>query len=137
MKFYHSKYSALPGTSLNEVLPLARKEFHIIQKRNPRRQPYIRSAYFKKDKIFINLYWEHLAQKHRADKVRRLKFYKCSIDLLRNTTITPEVVLEHSQLLYRFYGESADGRKFCVQVKMEQRTGRKDFISAFPTHDKK
>ena len=34
-------------------------------------------------------------------------------------------------LLYRFYGVTKDGNYFCVQVKEDKRTKRKDFMSVF------
>ncbi|MCA9342472.1 hypothetical protein KC950_00445 [Candidatus Saccharibacteria bacterium] len=63
MRVHKSKYGKLPGTSHKEVMKAARKEYHAIQKRSPRLQAYIRSAYFKKDKIFINIFWDHVKQK--------------------------------------------------------------------------
>ncbi|MDZ7786484.1 MAG: hypothetical protein U5L95_05195 [Candidatus Saccharibacteria bacterium] len=54
MGVYKSKYGQLPGTDLKELTKLARAKYHAIQKRSPRRAPYVRSKYFTKDKIFIN-----------------------------------------------------------------------------------
>ena len=34
-------------------------------------------------------------------------------------------------MLHRFYGVTKDGVYFCVQVKEDKRTGRKDFMSVF------
>ena len=36
-----------------------------------------------------------------------------------------------SCLLHRFYGVTKDGKEFCVQVKQNKRSGRKDFILGF------
>lgn len=33
--------------------------------------------------------------------------------------------------MHRFYGITKDGHEFCVQIKQNKRTGRKDFISVF------
>ncbi len=60
MGIYKSKFGKLHGSSYDELAPLARKEFQTIKKLT-KRQPYVRSTYFKKDKIFISLFWEHLA----------------------------------------------------------------------------
>jgi hypothetical protein len=132
MNYYESKYNVLPGTSYEEVLKLARGQFHAIQKRNPRRQAYIRSQYFNKDKIFMTIFWDHLSQKRRVDKLRRLKYYACAIDLLRHSTLDPEIVIEKGQILYRFAGIAKDDSKFFIQVKVDKRTGRKDFMSVYP-----
>lgn len=134
MNVYKSKYSRLPGSSYDEVAPIARKEYNTVKKLT-KRQPYVRSTYFAKDKVFLALFWEHLAQKHRGEKMARLKLYTCALDLLRHTTITPDTIFDAKDLnilLHRFTGETADGILFYVQVKHDKRTGRKDFISCFP-----
>lgn len=113
----------------------ARRIFHTIQKRTPRRQAYVRSRYFAKDKVFVNQFWDHLKPKPRPDKVRRLKLYTCAIDLIRSTTIPPETRQnpnDAQELLHRFAGETQDGVLFYVQVKEHKRNGRKDFMSVFP-----
>jgi hypothetical protein len=58
----------------------ARREYHLVQKRTPRRVPYIRSKYFKKDKVFLNTFWDHLKQKHPSEQAKRLKFYLAALD---------------------------------------------------------
>lgn len=143
MQVYHSKCDLLPGTSYPEVVAAARREYHVIQKRNPRRIPYVRSAYFKKDsrqeKIFISNFWDHLKSKRATDQRRRLRFYVCAIDLLRNAKNEPEVVIgeEPGTLKYRFIGKANNGELFCVQIKQDKKTGRKDFISVFPVKSSK
>jgi hypothetical protein len=134
MRVYKSKYARLPGSSYDEVAPLARKEFSRVKKLT-KRQPYVRSSYFAKDKVFLSLFWEHLAQKHRGDRASRLKLYLCALDLLRHTKHAPDTLFSKDNLnvmLHRFAGETKDGQPFCVQVKEDKRTGRKDFVSVFP-----
>ena len=136
MQVYKSKYSRLPGTSFAEIIAGARREYHAIQKRTPRRIPYVRSGYFAKDKIFLNTFWEHLKQKHPADQMRRLKFYLAAIDLLRNSKEAPDTIFakdDMDTLLHRFHGITKDGHYFNVQIKQNKRTNRKEFMSVFPT----
>ena len=45
-----------------------------IEKRT-KRKPYVRSAYFSKQKIFFDYFWLHLRQKPFAERARRLKFF--------------------------------------------------------------
>jgi hypothetical protein len=133
MRVYKSKAALLPGSSYDEVLLLARREHKKIEKLT-KRQPYVRSTYFKKDKIFISNFWAHLMQKHRKDRMKRLKFYSAAIDLMRNSRCEPETIFDKndlSVLLHRFYGVTKEGAEYCVQVKQDKRSGRKDFISAF------
>lgn len=132
---FRSKYSQFTGTSYAELMKKARQEYHHIQKRTPRRVPYVRSKYFTKDKIFINNFWDHLNQKSSKEKVRRLKLYACGIDLIRNSIVSPVSFQNPSnsdELLHRFQGISSDGQKYAVQIKDNKKTNRKDFISVFP-----
>lgn len=137
---YKSQCVELPGTSYEEIIKLARHEYHIIQKRTPRRVPYVRSKYFTKDKIFINNFWNHLKQKSPRDRVRRLKLFTCAIDLIRNGQVIPysyQATNNANEILHRFYGETKDSKLFCVQIKENKKTGRKDFISVFPSKQSK
>lgn len=130
---FHSKQSLLAGSSYTEVVKYARKEFNTIRKIT-KRQPYVRSKYFRGDKIFITIFWDHLMQKNRKERTKRLKLYSAAIDLLRNSTEAPETIFDNTNrdvLLHRFYGKTSDGIEFCVQVKEDKRSGRKDFMSVF------
>ena len=133
MMAYRSKHGLLPGSSYDEVVTIARKEYNIIRKMT-KRQPYVRSKYFRGDKIFVTIFWDHLMQKHRKDRMKRLKFYNAAVDTLRNSTIDPDTVFSKDDrhiLLHRFYGETKDGHSYCVQVREDKRSGRKDFMSVF------
>lgn len=133
MNVFKSKATLLPGASYAEVLIVARKEYKKVMAIT-RRQPYVRSTYFNKDKIFISVFWTHLMQKHRKDRFKRLKLYNAAIDLMRNSRCEPETIFsknDFSVILHRFYGITKDGVEFCVQVKQDKRSGRKDFMSVF------
>lgn len=133
MQQFQSRNNLLPGSSYDEVVARARKEFNTIR-RITKRQPYVRSKYFRSDKIFVTLFWDHIMQKHRKERMKRLKFYSAAIDLLRNTTSSSDMIFDAKNLdimLHRFYGKTKDGYEFCVQVKEDKRSGRKDFMSVF------
>lgn len=135
MKVYPSKLSELPGTNPEELMKLARYEYHLIQKKTPRRVAYVRPKYFVKDKIFVNTFREHLNQKSPKERVRRLKLYACAIDVLRNSADTPDTVytnIDKDISLHRFYGQTKTGNHYDVQIKENKRTNRKDFMSVFP-----
>jgi hypothetical protein len=137
LKTYQSKRGPL-GTSYAEAMKLARREYHVIQKRTPRRQAYVRSAYFKKDKIFINQFWVHLDQKSSTDRLRRLKLFACAIDVIRNCPNAPEIMQNPNkadEALYRYHAQTNSGQSFSVQIRENKTTGCKDFMSVFP--DKK
>ncbi len=132
---FHSRKTQIPGSSYNEVVARARKEFNTIRQRT-KRQPYVRSKYFKNDKIFMTVFWDHLMQKHPKTRRKRLKFYSAAVDLLRNSTNEPEGIIDKGNVLFRFYGVTKDGKSFCVQVKHDKRTNRKDFMSVFDRRPK-
>lgn len=135
MHIYRAKNSEQPGTSYDELIKKARAEYHKIQKRTPRRRPYVRSKYFTKDKIFVSNFWDHLNQKSYKDRARRLKLYQPAIELIRNSPFTPTTMQNPNntdELLHRFEGIAESGTKFSVQIKENKKTGRKDFMSCFP-----
>lgn len=92
----------------------------------------MRSKYFSKDKVFINIFWNHLAQKRKGEQIVRAKLLLAAFDLVRNTTFEPESLFDSGRALHRFYGKTADGIEFAVQVKHDLKSGRKDFMSVFP-----
>lgn len=132
--YYLSKADKLHGTNQKEVEQDAQELFRSI-KRKTKRTPYVKSKYFNKDKIFLNIFWQHLHEKPRRDRIRRLRLYACAIDLIQNSTITPDThenFKEKDELLHRFLGSTKDYELFVVQIKEKKRTNRKDFISIYP-----
>lgn len=134
MKVYETKIRKLAGTEYAEVYPRAVAIFKAIKSKTKRR-PHIRSAYFNKEKIFMDYFWEHLHQKNSADRVRRLKFYPCAIDLIKHSKAEPtskENPNKKSEILHRFAGTTADQELFFVQINEDKRTNRKFLLSVFP-----
>ena len=75
-------------------------------------------------------------QKRKGVQQVRAKLLLAGFDLLRNTTCAPDTHIETGTVLHRFYGKTADGSVFyAVQVKHDQKTGRKDLMSIFPIKD--
>src|SRR3989344_1771471 len=98
---FQTKTKKLPGTNYVEVRKNALTLFNQLKKKT-KRKPYLRSKYFKKQKIFFDFFWEHLLQKNHKERVRRLKFFSAAIEL------------------------------FYVQIKEDKRSGAKYFMSCFP-----
>lgn len=138
MSIYQSKYQQLPGTSHEEAIKSARDYYDGVRKHNPRRRPHIRSIYFSRDKVFLQLYWDHLMQKNRRERIRRARLFRCALDLIQNTRFAPDTIIDTKNtniLLHRFYGKSAEHVHFCVQIIENKRSRRKDLISCFPIHN--
>ncbi len=133
MHVYQAKSAKLTGTDFVEV---RKKAFFIFKqiKSKSKRHPYIRSAYFNKDKIFLNLFWAHLFEKPLGERLRRLKYFAAAIELMEQSRIKPEQNKDpnSNELFYRFSGFSKEGDLFYVQVKCKGSSGNKHLISIFP-----
>ena len=65
-KIYRSKYAKLSGRSYIDVERAARK-LHNNLASGTKRTPHIKSAYFDREKIFIDLFWSYLNRHPRPD----------------------------------------------------------------------
>ena len=133
IKYYHSKYDKLPGSKYAELTTATWRIYNDIRRRT-NRKPYVRSAYFKKDKVFIDSFWTHLNQKPRRDRIRRIKYFQCGIDLLRNSRMIPESRPNpngRNEIVHRFTGKTKSSEVFYVQIR-ENRRGNKYLMSIFP-----
>lgn len=131
---YFVKSEKLSGTSYGDVYKKAFAIYKRIKARTKRR-PYIRSAYFNKDKIFLGLFWSHLKDKHHRERTRRLKYFPCAIELIKNSRLDPtskENLEKTSEILHRFRGITPEKEIFLVQIKENKRNNQKYLISVFP-----
>lgn len=135
MKAYKTKARGITGTDFKEVHKKAFILYKQIKARSKRRT-YVRSAYFGKDKIFIDLFWHHLFEKPNwRDRIRRLRYFGCALELIKNSRYSPNVTKDPNvpnEMLYRFYGSTADNELFCVQIKENVKRKQKFLISVFP-----
>ncbi len=134
MRAYKTKSETLSGTDFHEVRKKAFDIYMGIKKRS-KRTPYIRSAYFNKDKIFLTLFWHHLFEKKWQDRMRRLRFYAAAMEVIRYSRFTPrskENPNKPNEILHRFAGVTKDNELFYVQIKEDKRSRRKYLISIFP-----
>lgn len=132
MKVYAAKSSLLSGSDFREIHDNSRVVFAQYVTAN-RRQPYIRSAYFNKDKVFVNLFWQHLWRMNWRDRVRRLKYLAAGLELIsesRTKPISKPNPNKSSEMLHRFAGTSREGYLFYVQIKASK--GKLYLMSIFP-----
>jgi len=130
-EYYEVKNCKLAGTSYGEVYKKAWR-IYLEEKMKSKRRVYLRSAYFNKEKIFLDIFWKHLKQKNKGDRERRLKFYYCALTLLKRSKNAPVIKYNQRMKFYRFYGkEMSTGDKFVVQIK-ESTRGNKYLMSIFP-----
>ncbi len=134
MKIYKSKIKRLAGTDYYEVYSKAKFLYKTILSKTKRR-PYVRSAYFNKEKVFLDYFWSHIGMKNQGDRFRRLKQYACAIDLIRHSKIKPTSKLNSdkpSEILHRFSGINGSRDNFFVQITENIKNKEKSFMSVFP-----
>jgi len=82
-QYYQTTSLIISGSNYAEVRRKALIYYSVIEKQTKRR-PYIRSVYFKKQKIFFDYFWIHLAQKNaNKEKMRRLKLLAAGVELIK------------------------------------------------------
>ncbi len=135
MQYYQTKAKTIKGEDFKEVHKIAFRIFLEIKKKS-KRKPYIRSAYYDKDKIFLDFYWEHLFKKENwRDRLRRIKFFAAALEVIRKSNISPLLKQDPNKkdvLLHRFAGKTSEGKEFFVQIKEFKKNGQKHLISIFP-----
>src|SRR3989344_7863501 len=91
MKVYKTKARQIPGSHFHIVHKRAFGLHNEIKKKSKRRT-YIRSAYFDKEKIFLDLFWQHLFEKSNwRDRVRRMRYFGCAVELIENSRFSPNI----------------------------------------------
>lgn len=136
-QYWKVKTLEFAGHSYKEMRDQTLLTYTVIQKKT-KRKPYVKSKYFNKQKVFLHHFWQHMFEKNPKDRARRLKFFACAIELLQNSTLSPNVVepkKRGSLRWYRFFGISPKGNKFVVQIK-ESKNGQKYLLSMFPEKQK-
>jgi hypothetical protein len=131
---YQTQTGKLSGSSYAEVRINASLILKQIQKKT-KRKPYIRSAFFNKQKVFFDYFWPHLIQKSFKERIKRLKYLNCAIDLIKNSRNEPvsfENPMHRSEILHRFAGLTKNKELFYVQIKEDKKTNKKYFMSVFP-----
>lgn len=134
MKVYQVRTPRFGGTSFDEVIKKARAAFYPIEK-GTKRRPYIRSAFFDKEKIFFDYFWQHLNQKPRRERIKRLAYFACAIELIQKSRQAPvdkQNPNRRKEVLYRFAGLTKEQELFFVQIKKDVKTGQKFLMSVFP-----
>jgi hypothetical protein len=129
---YQTRSKKIAGTSYGEVMYGAMTIFDGIKKKTKRR-PYIRSAYFNKEKIFFDYFREHLFQKSNSERMKRLKFFRAAVELVKNSKNKPSIKVNPNnsgEIVYRFAGLTREREIFYVNIKEDKRK-RKYFMSCF------
>ena len=126
MKIYKTKTDKLTGTDFHEVNQKASVLYQKI-KRKSKRRPYVRSTYFNKDKVFLGLFWQHLFDKPNwRDRVRRLKYFPCAIELIKNTKFEPiskENPNKQAEILHRFAGATKANDRELIKNRLSEGDG--------------
>jgi len=133
MRAYQSGVSKLSGSNYGEVRKRALGVYKKFLKKT-RRRPYVRSAYFEKEKVFLEYFWPHVFQKNPRERFNRLKYFEAALDLIENSKEQPTMKVNQNnkqEILYRFAGITREKEIFYVQIKENKKIGRKYFMSCF------
>jgi len=131
---YKTSIDKIRATRNKEVWKKAQIFWSAI-KRKTKRKPYIRSAYFKKQKIFFDFFWIHLTQKNPRQRRIRLQYFPCAVELLKNSNNPPVSKInpnKSTEVLHRFAGLTRNKELFFVQIKENIKTDKKYLMSIFP-----
>ena len=131
---YQTNKKKLLGNRYSELRNRALTLFNQV-KRRTKRKPYIRSVYFRRQKIFFDYFWPHLFQKRPQERIKRLRYFEAAIDLIKNSRNEPtskQNPNKPTEIVHRFAGLTKDKELFYVQIKENKRSGRKYFMSCFP-----
>ncbi len=137
LKCYQCKSGLLPGHNYATIVKIARKIFNRVAAQTKRR-PYVRSAYFKGEKIFLDNFWPHLLEKNLRDRARRLVFLKAAFELIQRSKTKPLNTTKNdtrSMVYYRFLGQ-ASGLRFVIQIKEDLKRKQKFLMSIFQVNEK-
>lgn len=129
---YQTKSKKISGSNYGEVMHHAFRIYDEIKKKTKRR-PYIRSVYFKKEKIFFDYFREHLFQKSQRERMKRLRFFRAAVELIeksRNAPSSKPNPNKRNEIVHRFAGLTVEKELFYVQIKEDKRK-RKYFMSCF------
>lgn len=133
-RLFRCRSRPLTGHKYADIMPQIRQIFRALQ-RQTKRRTYVRSAFFKKDKIFFDYFWIHINQKLKHDRTRRLRFFACALELLRVSKNPPRTFIKKelpNVIYHEFLGQARDGSRFAVIIKQHRDSGKKYLLSLFP-----
>jgi len=131
---YQTKVKKIGATRYKEIWKKVRIYWSKV-KRRTKRKPYVRSAYFNKQKIFFDFFWIHLSQKSPKQRRKRLQYFPCAVDLIKQSKNKPASKInpnKSTEILHRFAGLTKNKELFFVQIKENIKTDRKQLMSIFP-----
>ncbi len=134
VEIYRTKIGKIPRLDYRRIYEMCQRIYKNIRSKSKRR-PYVRSRFFDNEKIFLELFWVHLYDKNKKERISRLQYFLIALDLLKNSRCKPtskENVNNKAELLHRFYGVTPQGEEFFVQIKENKHSGQKYFMSVFP-----
>ena len=138
MKIYKTKAKKLAATNYEEAHRKARNYYDTLKhSKRTKKMPSVQSAFFNQ-KILLDEFWKHLGQKNVQDRARRLKYFICGIELIKNSKCGPsskENINKKTQILHRFMGSTSDNEIFYVQIREDKKTGKKYLMSIYPDNE--
>ena len=108
MQYFLVKSLKIKGSNPKEIIKKA-KDFSSLIERSSKRHSYIKSKYFKGEKIFLKYFWTHLYQSGGwKQRSKRVSYFFCAIELIEKSQHKPILITTNrhkkSETLYRFAG---------------------------------
>jgi hypothetical protein len=78
------------------------------------------------------MFWQYIGFKNAGDRGRRVAYFGCGVELIRNTNCKPEMKIDPNskQKLIQLGGVTPSGQKFIVHIKRD--SNHYYFMSVFP-----
>lgn len=113
---YQCKTPALKSSKHGKLIIKARDFVQKWTAQSAGSRPYVRVKFLErgKQRVFVDLFENHLKGKSKREKTRRYPLLPCVRELLRNSTDCPIVTKDGNLMLE---GATADGETFKVIIK--------------------
>jgi hypothetical protein len=131
MNYFKIKTLPFTGSSRQELFKKARRHYKNIIT-NPRRKPAVRCKVLGGEKVFLDMFWQYIGVKNSGDRGRRVAFFGCGIELIKNTNYKPETTTDPNskQKYLQLGGVTPNGQKFVVHIKKDNKHNY--YMSVFP-----
>lgn len=119
MNVYVVKSTPLQGSTYSRTIKYAR-DYYSLLKAKSKRKPYVRSKYFRNQKVFLGLFWGHLFNKRRATRHSRVRLLPCAVEFIINNKFPPisiKSTQNKKEYWYRFQGRTKNNIYFAIQIK--------------------
>jgi hypothetical protein len=131
VNYFKIKTPPFSGSSRQELFKKARRYYKDIIT-NPRRKPAVRCKVLGGEKVFLEMFWQYIGVKNAGDRGRRVAYFNCAIELIKNTNCKPSTKIDPNSKKENLQlgGITQTEQKFIVHIKRDG--GHYYLMSVFP-----